>query len=91
MLPFAAYIKRRWNELGTLRATADQLGLHPTAVSYYARGLGTNKRPKPTIQRSTVERALECDGLNVEDIYESELEAELERKFPARPTREEAA
>lgn len=69
MLPFAAYVKRRWQGLGTLAATAEQLGLHPSAVSVYARGHGSDKQPKATIQRATVERVLECDGLQLGDVY----------------------
>jgi hypothetical protein len=75
MGPFAAYVKRRWDELGSLRATAAALDLHPTAVSTYARGLGSNKQPKPTIQLATVERVLEADGRVLEDLYAPEPEA----------------
>jgi hypothetical protein len=76
MLPFAAYVKRRWRELGTLDAAAEQLGLNRTSVSVYARNLGTDKRPKATIQRATVERVLEHDGLRLEDLYPVELEVD---------------
>jgi hypothetical protein len=70
MAPFAEFVNRCWEDEGSLAGAGERLGLHPTAVSVYRRGLGTDKRPKATIQRATVERALEQHGsLTVDELY----------------------
>lgn len=69
MEPFAAFVRRCVREAGTQGAAAERLGLSTSSVNVYCRGLGSDKRPKATIQRRTVERILACEGRALSDIY----------------------
>lgn len=72
MAPFAAFVDQMRLETGSIHRAGERLGLHPSAVSTYARGLGSDKKPKETIQRATVERVFEHAGVTFEEIYEPE-------------------
>lgn len=72
MAPFAAFVARVHREAGSLRLAGERLGMTPTAVSVYRRSLGTDKKPKETIQRATVERVFEHAGVSFEEVYETE-------------------
>jgi hypothetical protein len=76
MAPFAAYVASRLAEEGSLRRAGGALGLGATSVSHYARGLGSDKRAKATIQRVTVERVLERDGRAIGELYPELVAAE---------------
>lgn len=69
MAPFAAFVRRCVAEEGGQKAAAERLGLGISSISAYARGLGSDKRPKQTIQRRTVQRVLEHDGREIGELY----------------------
>jgi hypothetical protein len=69
MGPFAAFVAGLVAAEGGQQGAASRLGLSVSSISVYARGLGSDKRPKSTIQVRTVERALACDGRELAEVY----------------------
>lgn len=67
--PFAAWLRRRYAEHGTLGAMGAATGLHPSAVWRYKRGMGTS-RTGDRISAELVRQAVERDGgTTFEELY----------------------
>lgn len=69
MGPFAAWLAALAAERGTMRDVARYLDGPYTALCQYAKGKGTDKRPKATISASTVTRYAQRAGTTVAAIY----------------------
>lgn len=76
MGPFAAWLRALRDEHGSMREVARLLDAPYTALCSYAKGNGTNKRPKPLVSVATVRRYAERAGTTVEAIYGAMVEAE---------------
>lgn len=62
MAPFAEWLCRRREELGSVKALARSTGISYTLLCRYVKGLDGEGRPKSTITREGVEAALAADG-----------------------------
>lgn len=70
MAPFALWLRSQVSRHGSGRATARAFGVSDTTISTLARGLGSDKKPKATVTRATVERFATAAGTTVEAIYQ---------------------
>lgn len=72
MGPFTEWLRALHAEHGSMRAVARLTDGPYTALCQYAKGQGTNKQPKTTIARSTVEKYATAAGSSVDAIYQRE-------------------
>lgn len=70
--PFAAWLTELAQEAGSMRQLARELDGPYSALVVYAKGMGTDKQPKATISRDTVQRYAQAAGTTVAAIYEQE-------------------
>ncbi len=68
--PFAHWLARRHDELGSYKELAARVGLYPDNISKWLRGIA----PKAEVRRATVDRALAAwgDGTTFNDLYVKE-------------------